>query len=60
MLRRKHVKLHPNLIQSEALASDASISCYKQDILKHYCSLQRDISKLLNPVMIDNQPEIKW
>ena len=60
MNRRKYVKPHPNLVQSEALASDAAINCYKQDILKHYSSLQRDISKVLNPIMIDNQPEIKW
>lgn len=60
MTRRKYVKLHPSLVQSEALASDVALNCYKQDILKHYCSLQRDISKSLNPIMIDNQPEIKW
>lgn len=60
MARRKYVKLHPNLVQSEALASDVALTCYKQGILKHYSSLQRDMSKSLNPIMIDNQPEIKW
>ncbi|CAL9736382.1 hypothetical protein MOSE0_J08438 [Monosporozyma servazzii] len=60
MSRRNNVTLHPNLIKSEQLTCNASILCYKKDILDLYSTLQNDSNNLINPIMIDNQPEIKW
>lgn len=60
MSRRNNVTLHPNLIKSEQLSCNASIHCYKNDILDLYAVLQNDSNNLINPIMIDNQPEIKW
>lgn len=53
-------KIHPNLVHLENISSDKSIQCYKYDILKLYEYFENEATSNLNPIMIDNQPEIKW
>lgn len=56
---RRHVALHPKLIQSEQVTSEAAIKPFKNEIFEYLQSLEGACSTL-NPVMIDNQPEITW
>lgn len=56
---RRHVSLNPKLIQSEKVTSEAAIQPFKNEIFEYLQSLEGACSTL-NPVMIDNQPEITW
>ncbi|CCK69190.1 uncharacterized protein KNAG_0C00770 [Huiozyma naganishii CBS 8797] len=58
--RKQNVQLHPNLVKNEQITANATIKPYKEDILLLYHDLDVAHTGQLNPVMIDNQPEIKW
>ncbi|QLQ78748.1 hypothetical protein HG537_0B00970 [Torulaspora globosa] len=55
---KRHVALDHKLIESERIACDLAIEPFKNEILQYLQDLEQ--SSVVNPVMIDNQPEIKW
>lgn len=59
-MRRHVAPVDPRLVRSEQLACEASIEPYMNDILRYLQTLEGCGESTLNPVMIDNQPEITW
>lgn len=59
-MKRHVAPLDPNLVRLEQLAGEASIEPYMNEILQYLQTLEGSSDSALNPVMIDNQPEITW
>lgn len=59
-MKRHVAPLDPNLVRLEQLAGEASIEPYMNEILQYLQTLEGSSNSALNPVMIDNQPEITW
>ncbi|QLL31235.1 hypothetical protein HG536_0B00960 [Torulaspora globosa] len=57
---KRRVALDPKLIESERIACNIAIEPFKNEILQYLQDLEQTPTSLLNPVMIDNQPEIRW
>lgn len=57
---KRHVALDPKLIESERIACEVAIEPFKNEILQYLQDLEQTSASVVNPVMIDNQPEIRW
>lgn len=58
-MARKYVKVDQRLTILEKASCEGSIECFKNDIIEYLLGLDGNRIQI-DPIMIDNQPEITW